>query len=115
MAAAIWPLAIVAPAIQVYLGCFARSFKEAQGYAVFLLVPVASLGVVSALGQTSTQGWMSAVPILAQYTLGAEVLAGRVPPPLTFAFATLNALAVASIFVVLATRHFNGERMLSRL
>jgi sodium transport system permease protein len=114
MAAAMWPLAILAPAIQVYLSCFARSFKEAQSYSVFLILPVASLGLLSALAHVTTQRWMSVVPLLAQYTLGSQVLAGRVPSVSALAFAALEAIAIASLVLMLAARLFQGERMLAR-
>lgn len=114
MAAAMGPLVILAPAIQIYVASFAKSFKEAQSYSVFLVLPMASIGLVSALTHTTTRAWMAAVPLLAQYVLGSQVLAGRLPGPWILAGAAVEAGAVATVFLVLTTRLFSGDRMISR-
>lgn len=110
--AAMAPLAILAPAIQTYLGCFAKSFKEAQSYSVVLILPVTGLGVASIVAHVATGTWMQAVPILAQYTIGSRVLEGRVPWAITFITAGAEGMLVAGVFLALAARLLGSERMI---
>ena len=110
--AAMAPLAILAPAIQTYLGCFAKSFKEAQSYSVVLILPVTGLGVASIVAHVATGTWMQAVPILAQYAIGSRVLEGRVPWAITFITAGAEGMLVAGVFLALAARLLGSERMI---
>lgn len=113
--AAMAPLAILAPAIQTYLGCFAKSFKEAQSYSVMLIVPVAGLGVASLVARVATGEWIQSVPILAQYAIASQVLAGQVPSAVMFIIAGVEGMLVAGVFLSLAARLLASERMIVQL
>jgi len=109
--AAMLPLGLLAPAIQIHLGCFAKSFTEAQSYSAFLILPVAALGVLSILGNVATSLWMRAVPVLAQYVMAADVLGGRVPSTRDLLAAYSEALCVAFVYLWLSARFLSSDRM----
>jgi sodium transport system permease protein len=106
------PLALMAPAVQVYLSCFAKSYKEAQSYSAILIAAVVIPGVVSTLYSLSNLPWMQAIPVLAQYSIGTEILGGSVPSPLAMIGAALEAAIVAVVFLWLAARLFSTERII---
>jgi sodium transport system permease protein len=106
------PLAVMAPAIQMYLSCFAKSFKEAQSYSIALVLPVGIIGGLSALYPLGGRWWMQTIPVLAQFSLGTEILAGKVPSLLVLSLAGLEGLAVAIVFVWLAARLFSTEKII---
>ena len=97
--AAMGPLALIAPAAQAYLSCFARSFKEAQSYTVVLVLPVVFLGVISTFYPLTNRPWILAIPFLGQYSLAAEVLAGRTPPSPLLIAVGLEALALTGVLL----------------
>ena len=111
--AAMGPLALIAPAAQAYLSCFARSFKEAQSYTVVLVLPVVFLGVISTFYPLTNRAWILAIPFLGQYSLAAEVLAGRTPPSPLLIAVGLEALALTGVLLGLASRLFSAERIIS--
>jgi sodium transport system permease protein len=106
------PLALALAAMQTYLASFAKSFKEAQGYTVFLVLPVAALGVVARFYPVANRPWMRAIPVVAQYSLGAQILAGQVPSPLAMTAAGAEAAIVAVVFVWLSARLFSTEQII---
>lgn len=110
--AALAPLALLVPAILAYLSCFARSFKEAQSYSVFLVLPVAFTGVVSTFYSFTGKPWLAAIPLLSQYAFAADVMAGRTPPPLLLVGAALESAIIAAIFLRLAARLFSTEKII---
>lgn len=110
--AAMGPLALLVPAIQAYLACFARSFKEAQSYTVFLVIPVASLAIVSMFYPVTAHRWLLAIPLLAQYALATDALAGRAAPSAVLAATTIEAVVVTATILWLAARRFSNERIL---
>lgn len=110
--AAMAPLALLVPAIQSYLSCFARSFKEAQSYTVILVIPVAFIGVVSTYYPVTSKPWMLAIPLLAQYSLGTDILAGRAVSSLALIATGIEVVALAAIFLWLAARLFSSEKII---
>lgn len=106
------PLVLMAPAVQVYLSCFAKSFKEAQSYSAILVAGVVIPGVVSTLYPLSNQPWMQAIPVLAQYSFGADILGGKVPSSLALIVAAIEAVLVAGVFLWLAARLFCSEKVI---
>jgi len=106
------PLALLVPAILAYLSCFARSFKEAQSYSVFLVLPVAFTGVASTFYSLSGKGWLAVVPMLSQYAMAGDVLAGRTPSAAMLIVAAIEAAIIAAIFLRLAARLFSTEKII---
>jgi sodium transport system permease protein len=110
--AALAPLALLVPAILAYVSCFARSFKEAQSYSVFLVLPVAFTGVVSTFYSLSGKPWLAAIPLLSQYAFASDVMAGRTPPPLLLIGAAVESAVIAAIFLRMAARLFEKEKII---
>lgn len=110
--AAMAPLALISPAIQAYLSCFAKSFKEAQSYVVILVVAVTVPGVISTFYPMSNRPWMLAIPVLSQYSLGQDILAGRAPSPLGLIIGAIEGIAFAGLFLWLAARLFSTEKII---
>jgi sodium transport system permease protein len=106
------PLAVIAPAIQAYLSCFAKSFKEAQSYNVLLVIPVALVGVISTFYPVTNRPWLQLIPFLAQYSLGSEILAGKVPRAVPLVVAGVDCVVLAAIFLWLAARLFSTEKII---
>jgi sodium transport system permease protein len=106
------PLALAFPAMQAYLASFAKSFKEAQSYTVFLVLPVSAIGVVMDFYPVANRPWMRAIPVVAQYSLGAEILAGKVPSALAMTAAGTEGVIIAVIFIWLSARLFSNEKII---
>ena len=109
---AIAPMALVAPAMQVYLACFAKSFKEAQSYMSFLIFAAIIPGMVSIFHPITNKPWMEPIPIIGQYALAMDILSGKAPSPLILIAAAVAALALAAAFLFLATRSFSSEKII---
>ncbi len=110
--AAIAPMALVAPSIQVYLACFAKSFKEAQSYMSFLIFAAIIPGIASIFHPVANRTWMQPIPIIGQNAMAMDILGGKVPSPLIFIAAALAAVALAGVFLMLATRSFSSEKII---
>ncbi len=106
------PLALVAPALQIYLACFAKSFKEAQSYMAFLVLAVTIPGVLSTFYPVMNQPWMHPIPILGQYATASDILGGKMPSALGMALAAVAALALAGLFLALATKLLSAEKII---
>ena len=99
-------------AVQLFVGTYSRSFKEAQSYiGILMTLPVMAIGVLGAIYPLKSQLWMYAVPLLSQYTLVTNVIGGTTPGILSFAITTVVSLAIAMLLVALTTRLFRSERI----
>ena len=112
LVAALAPMAFLAPALQMYLSCFAKSFKEAQSYMGFLIFGVTIPGVLSVFYPLTNRPWLQPVPIVGQYALGSEILGGKVPSPLILIAAALSMLCLAALLLWLAKRLFSDEKII---
>jgi sodium transport system permease protein len=110
--AAVAPMGFLAPAMQVYLACFAKSFKEAQSYMSFLIFAAVIPGVASVFHPINSQPWLEPIPVIGQYALAMDILSGKTPPPVILVAAALAAFAVAAAFLWLATRSFSSEKII---
>jgi sodium transport system permease protein len=110
--AALAPMALVAPAIQIYLACFAKTFKEAQGYMAYLLLAAMLPGLLSTFYPIADKPWMRPIPIFGQYVLATDILGGKIPSVLILLAAAAVAVAVVVIFLWLATRLFYSEKII---
>lgn len=109
---AIAPMGLVAPAIQVYLACFAKSFKEAQSYMSFLIFAAVIPGMVSIFHPIGNRQWMRPIPIIGQYALATDILSGKAPAPFILIASAFGGLAVAALFLWLAARSFSSEKII---
>jgi sodium transport system permease protein len=110
--AAVVPMALVAPAVQIYLACFAKTFKEAQSYMAYVLLGAMLPGLLSTFYPITDKPWMRPLPLLGQYILATDILSGKIPSPLAFVGAAVLGIAAAVLFLWLATRLFYSEKII---
>jgi sodium transport system permease protein len=105
------PLALLAPALQMLIAIYARSFKEAQtSLSLFTMVPMVP-GMILALSPVKTKAWMMLVPVFGQDILLGEVLRGEALPSVWYALAALAALALTAGALAVTTRLFGDEKI----
>jgi sodium transport system permease protein len=106
------PLALAAPALQMLLAVFARSYKEAQTYLnLVMLLPMIPSFVVSLSPAFKPQPWMMLVPSLGQSLLMEGVMRGEVPRAGAFVLAAIGCLAVAASCLGAMARLLASERI----
>ncbi|MBI1355705.1 MAG: ABC transporter permease subunit [Acidobacteria bacterium] len=109
---AMLPAGLLAPAIEIYLASFARTFKEAQQYMGFVIM-VPMLALVGALTFPEATGvWLAPAPILGQFELAKEILAGESPAAIWYVLGTFSTLACAALLLGLTARLFRSEKFL---
>ena len=109
---AICPIALLAPAIQMYLACFAKSFKEAQSYMGFLVFAITIPGVMSTFYPITNRPWLHPIPIVGQYAAAMDVLGGNMPGVLGLVGGALGAAGLVVLFLALATRLLSAEKII---
>jgi len=111
--AALIPLMLLMPAILLYVGSRARSFKEAQSNISVLLFIVSVIPIAQMFMQHKEPAWLAWIPITAQYTLLARALRGEALPDLELAqsYAVPALLALIALFAV--ARLFSRESVLA--
>ncbi len=97
IAALVLPLAPLASAAQLFVGTFARSFKEAQTWLSLLLFVPMIPGFVMNVAPIQPKLWMYAVPALSQQLLVTSALRGEVPGPLAAALGVVGCLLLAAL------------------
>lgn len=106
------PVGFFATALQLLIGLFARSFKDAQVYIGLLsLLPMAPF-YYNLMNDTGREGWMALVPLLGQNMLLTDVVSGRTPAMEDFLAAGGCLLLWAGVFIGLATYQLRRERLL---
>jgi sodium transport system permease protein len=79
------PLVLLIPALLLYFGCRARSFREAQSNLSLLLFAISLLPIVQMFMQRKEPAWFAWVPVSAQYTLLTKALRGEALPTIELA------------------------------
>ena len=111
MLAILFPLVTFAPALQMLISLFARSFKEAQTYlSLLLFVPVLP-GFLLALQRVDAEPWMRSVPILAQQVLIGDLLRGEPIAPAAQMLAAGTTLAATAVCIAVTARMLRHERI----
>ena len=110
--AATLPMALIAPAVQMYLASFAKSFKEAQSYMGYLIFLPMIPGIASNFYPLGNRPWMAPIPILGQYALSTDIMGGKPPGPLYLVLGAVSAAGFAMVFVALTTRLFSKEKII---
>lgn len=106
------PLALFAPAIQVFVGIFAKSFKDAQAYLSFIMMLPMGPFFYNMFNTQDREFWMSFVPMLGQHMLLTDVVRGDTPDIIDFVLAGLSLLIYSMIFVYGAAQLFKRERII---
>ena len=96
----------------MYLGTFAKSFKEAQSYMGLLVMVPMLPGIIGSVYPLTGQPWMYPIPILAQHVLAADVVAAKPAPWWGFVLAAVAALTAAALLTALTTRLLQRERII---
>jgi sodium transport system permease protein len=110
--AAVAPMGLVWPAVQMFVSCFAKSFKEAQSYLGMLVIFPTIPGIVSVFYPITNRPWMHPLPVLGQYAMVTEILGGKFPPALSFLGAVAVAAGLTVLLLMIATRLFSSEKIL---
>jgi sodium transport system permease protein len=105
------PCGLMAPALQVYLACFAKSFKEAQMYMSFVLLAIVLPGSFAALFPFGNKLWLKPLPIIGQYVMATDILSGKLPPAWLFISSALLIMAICALCLYLAARLFSSEKI----
>lgn len=105
------PLTLLAPALQMLIALFARSFKEAQTQLSLLMLLPMIPGLMLSLQTLEPKPWMRMVPILAEQVLIGDLARGEAIPAGALALSAGTTLAVAAVCLVLTARLFSHERI----
>jgi len=107
------PLAFLVTSMQLLLGIFAKSFKDAQSYIGLLtLLPVLSL-VYTMFSPIRTEEWMFAIPMLGQHLLLVDVLGAKDVPLIGYFYSAISCLVLGMALVLVTARLFQRESILS--
>ena len=105
------PLALLAPALQMLVALFARSFKEAQTQLSLLMLLPMIPGLLLSFQSFEPQPWMRAVPILAEQVVMRDLLYGKVLPPSALALTVGATLTLAAVCLGATSRLLRHERI----
>jgi sodium transport system permease protein len=106
------PMALLAPALQIYLASFARTFKEAQTYMGFMMI-VPSIGLMGSLVFPELAGeWMAPIPIFGQFELATRIMGGELPGAGLLALSGGSVAVLSALFLVLTARVFRSEKLI---
>jgi len=107
------PLVLLMPAILLYVGSRARTFKEAQANVSVLLFVVSLLPIVQIFLQRKDPPWISLVPVSGQYSLLNVALRGEALPSVPLAIAYAVPIGLAAIALVAVARLLSRESILA--
>ncbi|MEX2366939.1 MAG: ABC transporter permease [Pseudohongiellaceae bacterium] len=106
------PLAFFATSIQIFIGIFAKSFKDAQAYlSLIMMLPMAPY-FFNMFNTQDRELWMSFVPMLGQHMLLADVVSAKTPEILDFAIAGLAVFLCSLLFIYGASELLKRERII---
>lgn len=106
------PMALLAPAIQIFVGIFAKSFKDAQAYLSFIMMLPMIPFFYNMFNTQDREFWMSFVPMLGQHMLLTDVIRGESPAITDFLVAGLSLFVYSMVFVYGASRLIRKERII---
>jgi len=113
MIAATLPLAFLATAMQLFLGIFAKSFKDAQSYiGLITFLPMIPF-LMTVFNPIAAKSWMFAVPLLSQHLMLVDVMGGKEVPVSGFLVAAVTTFIVGLGFVLITARLFKRESIIS--
>ena len=93
------PLSLLAAGLQMLLGLFSRTFKEAQTYLQLMIMVPMLPGMAMTLNPVQSKAWMMLVPALSQTLLVSDVMRGEAIPILWQALAALSTAGFAALAV----------------
>ncbi len=113
MIAATLPLAFLATSLQLFLGIFAKSFKDAQSYiGLVTFLPMIPF-FMTVFSPIATKAWMYGVPLLSQHLMLVDVMGGEAVPLYAFFVAAISTFVVSLALVLVTARLFSRESIIS--
>ncbi len=106
------PLAFLATSMQLLLGIFAKSFKDAQSYVGLLMIIPMIPSFYMMLNPIATREWMFAVPMLGQHILVVEVLGAKTVPTMAYFYSSLSGMVLGLALVLVTARLFQRESII---
>src|SRR5690242_7788571 len=107
------PMILMLPAILLYVGSRARTYKEAQANVSVLLFVVSLIPLVQLFMQRKEPPWIMLLPVSAQYSLLNTSLRGEAPALAQLALSWIAPLALVVIALVAVARRLSREAILS--
>ena len=107
------PMILMLPAILLYVGSRARTYREAQANVSVLLFVVSLIPLVQLFMQRKEPSWIMLVPVSAQYSLLNTSLRGEAPALAQLALSWIAPLALVVIALVAVARRLSREAILS--
>ena len=106
------PVPYIAASLQILLGLFAKSFKDAQSYiGILVILPMVPV-IIRQFMPFVTEPWMAGIPIFAQSVLMMDVLAGSVYSFLSLSVALVSGFVASALLCLVAARLLTTERMI---
>jgi sodium transport system permease protein len=106
------PITVMGTALQLLIGIFSRTFREAQTYVSVLgLLPMVP-GMYLLLNPGVLPVWAKIVPFLGQTILIDDVLRGEALSPVGFTFGAVGAMAMAVVLLVGVVELLGRERVI---
>jgi sodium transport system permease protein len=106
------PLAFLATSMQMLVGIFAKSFKDAQSYIGFLVLLPMLPGLYTMFNPIKTETWMYAVPMLGQHLLLTDVMGGVAVPVVGYFLSPMAVLLLCFVFSAITARLFKRESII---
>ena len=106
------PVPYIAASLQILLGLFAKSFKDAQSYiGILVILPMVPV-IIRQFMPFVTEPWMAGIPIFAQSVLMMDVLAGSGYSFLSLGVALASGFVASALLCLVAARLLTTERMI---
>jgi sodium transport system permease protein len=110
---AVLPLPFLATSMQLLLGIFAKSFKDAQSYIGLLTLLPAVPSMYLMFNPVVAQDWMFAIPMLGQHLLMVDVMGAKEVPLIAYVYSAVSCLVLGMALVLITARLFQRESMIS--
>jgi sodium transport system permease protein len=107
------PMIALLPAILLWVGARARTYKEAQANVSVLLFVVALVPAIQLFAQRREPDWIALVPVSGQYALLNRALRGEVIPLLELAVSWVVPVALAALALAGVARLWSRESVLA--
>ena len=106
------PVPYIAASLQILLGLFAKSFKDAQSYiGILVILPMVPV-IIRQFMPFVTEPWMAGIPIFAQSVLMMDVLAGSGYSFLSLGVALISGFVASALLCLVAALLLTTERMI---
>ncbi len=107
------PVVLMIPAIMLFVGARARTYKEAQANVSLVMFVVSMVPAVQLFLQSKEPDWLVMVPVSGQYSLLRLALRGEAVPTLQLALSWVVPVAVTVIALVAVSRLLSRESILA--